>query len=199
MSALPNLSPSEPCRLVPGCDFGPSLPLNTGETTAILSWDGTGATTLHEIIAAHKGPVATITADPRLDPSRTIGQHLAGRHRVDEVAASLGLVGREHERFGELSEAMQQRVQVCRELASGAELVAAFDPFVRLADRDARMLQVVLRAAAAECGRSVVYATGDAETAARAHRAVVVRRSRIIADLRGATGTELSGRLVFAR
>ena len=173
------------------CAFAP----NPGETTAFLSVDGTGIAVLEEVVSRHGDAVATIRQDPGLDPLETIGAHLSGRHRVDEIATSLGLVGREHERLGELGPAMQQRVQVCRELASNAELVAAFDPFVELDERDARMLQVVLRACAVECRRSVVYATKDAETASRAHRAVVLKGGRIVADVRGASAPELAGHL----
>lgn len=115
------------------------------------------------------------------------------RRRAPDVSAALDRVGLlQHARKlpGALSGGQQQRVALARVLASAPRIVFADEPTGALDTvTGGRVLGILRDYAAGE--RSVVLVTHDLEAAARADRAIVLRDGAVVAQLRGATASEL--------
>jgi putative ABC transport system ATP-binding protein len=82
----------------------------------------------------------------------------------------------------EMSGGQQQRVAVARALAAEPKLVLADEPTGNLDTKSANEVAELLRQVAAEWDRAVVMVTHDPRIAAFAHRIVVMKDGKIVAD-----------------
>ncbi|RRJ88762.1 ATP-binding cassette domain-containing protein [Gulosibacter macacae] len=193
-----------------------------GETTVLLSYDGSGAALLRASLGiegvdagssrigsrefASRVPrslspraVAVLDTQPIVIPTQTVAENLRcdkaiGAPSQAELLHSLGLETVVGQPVQQLSAELQQRVSLGRAVATGAPVIAAFSPFSRLAARASSMLEGILRVIADERRIAVVHATNDVAVAARAQHVIVVRRGEVTADLRGASEVQLASR-----
>ncbi|MGP6171236.1 ABC transporter ATP-binding protein [Microbacterium sp. A204] len=108
-------------------------------------------------------------------PRRTAIERAAG------WMASLGLVGFEDRRIGELSGGQAQRVAIARSQVTGAELVFADEPTGALDSQTSADVMNALLWSTTGQGRTLIVVTHDADVASRCSRTVHVRDGRITA------------------
>jgi putative ABC transport system ATP-binding protein len=109
-----------------------------------------------------------------------------GQGKADAQARTwlekVGLGARLRAMPDEMSGGQQQRVAVARALAAEPKLVLADEPTGNLDTKSADEVAGLLRQVAAEWDRAVVMVTHDPRIAAFAHRIVVMKDGRIVAD-----------------
>lgn len=103
----------------------------------------------------------------------------AGR-RAEELLAEVGLSERWSHRIGELSGGEQQRVAICRALATGPELLLADEPTGNLDKETARGVADLLGDLNRNRGLSLVVVTHNEELAGRMHRVMKIDDGRIV-------------------
>lgn len=104
------------------------------------------------------------------------------RDRACELLKDVGLTGREHHRPSGLSGGEQQRVAIARSLANRPGLLLADEPTGNLDSVSSGDILDRLEACRVMAGVTLVIATHDPAIANRAHRQVVMRDGRIVAD-----------------
>jgi putative ABC transport system ATP-binding protein len=104
----------------------------------------------------------------------------AGRARVDELLAAVGLEDRRHSRPDALSGGEQQRVALVRALAHEPELVLADEPTGNLDATTGDTVLDLIDRLVRQTNRSLVLATHNAEVAARADRVVRLDDGRLL-------------------
>jgi putative ABC transport system ATP-binding protein len=109
-----------------------------------------------------------------------------GQGKADAQARTwlekVGLGARLRAMPDEMSGGQQQRVAVARALAAEPKLVLADEPTGNLDTKSADEVAGLLRQVASEWDRAVVMVTHDPRIAAFAHRIVVMKDGRIVAD-----------------
>ena len=176
-----------------------SLALNEGEITAVLGESGAGKTTLLNVLAgqtAFEGSVegrktcSYLFQLPKLLPNLTADQNLkfvlpkSLHAAAGGILAKVGLAGRERAYPHELSGGERQRVAIARAFLYPHEMLLMDEPF---ASRDLSLKKSLIELVAslwAQSKNTIVFVTHDVhEAATLAHRAIVLKHGRIVADL----------------
>ncbi|ROR65555.1 metal ABC transporter ATP-binding protein [Agrococcus jenensis] len=183
--------------------------LPAGVVTAVVGGNGSGKSTLLEVLAGIVAPTTGAMAglpdaralvvqrtggDDRLPltgrqavemglwrelgPLRRVGPH--GRRRVDAALDAVGMRGEAHRQLGAMSGGQRQRVLVAQGLVQDAPLLLLDEP-AAAADVDARDRIDAALAERAWQGAVVVVATHDRASLARADRALLLDRGRLVA------------------
>lgn len=176
-----------------------SLTINEGEITAVLGESGAGKTTLLNVFAgqtAFEGSVegrktcSYLFQSPKLLPNLTAEQNLrfvlpkTMHAAAGEMLAKVGLAGREKAYPHELSGGERQRVAIARAFLYPHELLLMDEPFASLDLSLKKSLIELVASLWAQSKNTIVFVTHDVhEAATLAHRAVVLRHGRIVADL----------------
>jgi putative ABC transport system ATP-binding protein len=105
----------------------------------------------------------------------------ARRERATAALREVGLADRAEHRPGELSGGQQQRAAIARALVTDPAMILADEPTGNL-DSTSTADVLHLLGSLHERGRTVVLITHEAELAASAHRRIVVRDGRVVAD-----------------
>jgi general nucleoside transport system ATP-binding protein len=126
--------------------------------------------------------------------------HRDASERIGALAARYGMAVEPAARVWQLSVGEQQRVEIVKLLARGAEILILDEPTAVLTPQEARDLFAALRQLAAE-GRAVVIITHKlSEVMAVADRVTVLRGGKRVASLRAeATTTRALARLMVGR
>lgn len=136
--------------------------------------------------------IPTLNAyDNILLPMR-LAKRSANEAWVNGIIDLLGLRDRLTHRPSQLSGGQQQRVAVARALASQPAVIVADEPTGNLDSHSSAEVLGLLENAVTELQQSVIMVTHDLASAAKAHRVLVVRDGKIVADLGARTGTEVS-------
>ncbi|MFY1679165.1 ATP-binding cassette domain-containing protein [Streptomyces sp. WMMC905] len=201
---------SAPRRGLPLALDDVSFEASGGRVTTLLGTPGSGKTTaLRLMLGLQRGrgvtyfrgrplhriayparEVGVLLGDVRGNPGRTLRDHLAmvcaaagvQVGRADEVLETLGLSEMRGERLGTLSPGMERRFGLAVALSTDPHTLVLDDPTGRLAGVDSRPMLDTVRAYASQ-GGTVLWATTDAEVAARiADRVVTLDKGRVVAD-----------------
>ena len=176
-----------------------SLALNEGEITAVLGESGAGKTTLLNVLAgqtAFEGSVegrktcSYLFQLPKLLPNLTADQNLkfvlpkSLHAAAGGILAKVGLAGRERAYPHELSGGERQRVAIARAFLYPHEMLLMDEPFASLDLSLKKSLIELVASLWAQSKNTIVFVTHDVhEAATLAHRAIVLKHGRIIADL----------------
>lgn len=176
-----------------------SLALNEGEITAVLGESGAGKTTLLNVLAgqtAFEGSVegrktcSYLFQLPKLLPNLTADQNLTfvlpkSLHAAaGGMLAKVGLAGRERAYPHELSGGERQRVAIARAFLYPHEMLLMDEPFASLDLSLKKSLIELVASLWAQSKNTIVFVTHDVhEAATLAHRAIVLKHGRIVADL----------------
>lgn len=175
-----------------------SLDVQEGEILCILGDSGAGKTTLLNILARltdFEGgidapeKVGYIFQEPRLLPNLTIEENLryvGGMYEsIEEILQKIGLFSLRKKRPKELSGGEKQRVSIARAFLSDAPLLLLDEPFSSLDTALKIRLAQVFVDLWQERKQTAVFVTHDLEEACMlAHRVVVLRKGKIVGDLR---------------
>ncbi len=174
-----------------------SLSLEEGKITCILGESGCGKTTLLNMLAGicpYEGeivpvqPCSYIFQQPRLIPNLTVEGNLflvcKDRARITDMLFRAGLSEKADAYPVELSGGQAQRVSVARAFLNPARLILMDEPFSSL-DTALKIRMIGLFCEIwREEKRTAVFVTHDAEEAQMlAHRAIVLREGRVVADI----------------
>lgn len=170
---------------------GVSLALPEGQTLAVLGGNGAGKTTLLRVLATllrpHAGEVRVLGAELPREAWRVRGRvgllghdpllyrelsarenlrfhaelHRAGRDRVEEVLALVGMTRRAGDPVRELSRGLVQRVAAARAVLHDPPLLLLDEPRANLDPAAAELLEPVIGRAS---GRTRVLVTHDVES-----------------------------------
>mgnify|MGYP005763641461 CR=1 FL=1 len=176
-----------------------SLALNEGEITAVLGESGAGKTTLLNVLAgqtAFEGSVegrktcSYLFQLPKLLPNLTADQNLkfvlpkSLHAAAGGILAKVGLAGRERAYPHELSGGERQRVAIARAFLYPHEMLLMDEPFASLDLSLKKSLIELVASLWAQSKNTIVFVTHDVhEAATLAHRAIVLKHGRIVADL----------------
>ena len=176
-----------------------SLALNEGEITAVLGESGAGKTTLLNVLAgqtAFEGSVegrktcSYLFQLPKLLPNLTADQNLkfvlpkSLHAAAGGILAKVGLAGRERAYPHELSGVERQRVAIARAFLYPHEMLLMDEPFASLDLSLKKSLIELVASLWAQSKNTIVFVTHDVhEAATLAHRAIVLKHGRIVADL----------------
>ncbi len=176
-----------------------SLALNEGEITAVLGESGAGKTTLLNVLAgqtAFEGSVegrktcSYLFQSPKLLSNLTADQNLTfvlpkSLHAAaGGMLAKVGLAGRERAYPHELSGGERQRVAIARAFLYPHEMLLMDEPFASLDLSLKKSLIELVASLWAQSKNTIVFVTHDVhEAATLAHRAIVLKHGRIVADL----------------
>ena len=176
-----------------------SLALNEGEITAVLGESGAGKTTLLNVLAgqtAFEGSVegrktcSYLFQLPKLLPNLTADQNLkfvlpkSLHAAAGGMLAKVGLAGRERAYPHELSGGERQRVAIARAFLYPHEMLLMDEPFASLDLSLKKSLIELVASLWAQSKNTIVFVTHDVhEAATLAHRAIVLKHGRIVADL----------------
>ncbi len=176
-----------------------SLALNEGEITAVLGESGAGKTTLLNVLAgqtAFEGSVegrktcSYLFQSPKLLPNLTADQNLkfvlpkSLHAAAGGILAKVGLAGRERAYPHELSGGERQRVAIARAFLYPHEMLLMDEPFASLDLSLKKSLIELVASLWAQSKNTIVFVTHDVhEAATLAHRAIVLKHGRIVADL----------------
>ena len=174
-----------------------SLSLEEGKITCILGESGCGKTTLLNMLAGvcpYEGeitprqPCSYIFQQPRLVPNLTVAGNLSlvckDRARIADMLSRAGLSEKAGAYPVELLGGQAQRVSVARAFLNPARLILMDEPFSSL-DTALKIRMIGLFCEIwREEKRTAVFVTHDAEEAQMlAHRAIVMREGRVVADI----------------
>ena len=174
-----------------------SLSLEEGKITCILGESGCGKTTLLNMLAGvcpYEGeitprqPCSYIFQQPRLVPNLTVAGNLflvcKDRARIADMLSRVGLSEKAGAYPVELSGGQAQRVSVARAFLNPARLILMDEPFSSL-DTALKIRMIGLFCEIwREEKRTAIFVTHDAEEAQMlAHRAIVLREGRVVADI----------------
>lgn len=178
-----------------------SLEIEEGKITCLLGASGCGKTTLLNMLAGltpYEGKIENVPArisyifqQERLLPNLTVKQNVAlvlGRHadeeKISQILEKVELSGKENAYPAELSGGQAQRVSVARAFLNPARLILMDEPFSSL-DTALKIRMIGLFCEIwREEKRTAVFVTHDAEEAQMlAHRAIVLREGRVVADI----------------
>ena len=176
-----------------------SLALNEGEITAVLGESGAGKTTLLNVLAgqtAFEGSVegrktcSYLFQLPKLLPNLTADQNLkfvlpkSLHAAAGGILAKVGLAGRERAYPHELSGGERQRVAIARAFLYPHEMLLMDEPSASLDLSLKKSLIELVASLWAQSKNTIVFVTHDVhEAATLAHRAIVLKHGRIVADL----------------
>lgn len=176
-----------------------SLALNEGEITAVLGESGAGKTTLLNVLAgqtAFEGSVegrktcSYLFQLPKLLPNLTADQNLkfvlpkSLHAAAGGILAKVGLAGRERAYPHEFSGGERQRVAIARAFLYPHEMLLMDEPFASLDLSLKKSLIELVASLWAQSKNTIVFVTHDVhEAATLAHRAIVLKHGRIVADL----------------
>ena len=176
-----------------------SLALNEGEITAVLGESGAGKTTLLNVLAgqtAFEGSVegrktcSYLFQLPKLLPNLTADQNLkfvlpkSLHAAAGGILAKVGLAGRERAYPHELSGGERQRVAIARAFLYPHEMLLMDEPFASLDLSLKKSLIELVASLWAQSKNTIAFVTHDVhEAATLAHRAIVLKHGRIVADL----------------
>lgn len=176
-----------------------SLALNEGGITAVLGESGAGKTTLLNVLAgqtAFEGSVegrktcSYLFQSPKLLPNLTADQNLkfvlpkSLHAAAGGILAKVGLAGRERAYPHELSGGERQRVAIARAFLYPHEMLLMDEPFASLDLSLKKSLIELVASLWAQSKNTIVFVTHDVhEAATLAHRAIVLKHGRIVADL----------------
>lgn len=176
-----------------------SLALNEGEITAVLGESGAGKTTLLNVLAgqtAFEGSVegrktcSYLFQSPKLLSNLTADQNLkfvlpkSLHAAAGGMLAKVGLAGRERAYPHELSGGERQRVAIARAFLYPHEMLLMDEPFASLDLSLKKSLIELVASLWAQSKNTIVFVTHDVhEAATLAHRAIVLKHGRIVADL----------------
>ena len=176
-----------------------SLALNEGGITAVLGESGAGKTTLLNVLAgqtAFEGSVegrktcSYLFQLPKLLPNLTADQNLkfvlpkSLHAAAGGILAKVGLAGRERAYPHELSGGERQRVAIARAFLYPHEMLLMDEPFASLDLSLKKSLIELVASLWAQSKNTIVFVTHDVhEAATLAHRAIVLKHGRIVADL----------------
>ena len=118
---------------------------------------------------------------PRLLDGVALGR---SRPRAEELLERVGLWGRVEHRPGELSGGELQRVAVARALMAEPVLILADEPTGNLDSATGAGILALLRACAADDGRTVIMVTHDARAAEVGDRVIELADGRLRSDTR---------------
>ena len=107
--------------------------------------------------------------------------------RAVAALQAVGLSGREDARSNQLSGGQQQRVAIARALVNAPEVLLADEPTGNLDSRTGEEIMQLLDGLQRRTGVTVIMVTHDPKCAAWAHRQLVFRDGRIVADQRRAS------------
>jgi putative ABC transport system ATP-binding protein len=138
-------------------------------------------------------------------PSLTVQQNIglplrldgrrAGRKKVSEVAARVGLENRMRHRPSQLSGGQQQRVAIARALVTRPEVVFADEPTGALDTRSGRDVMALLREIVDTDGHTVVMVTHDPSAAAYADNVILLADGSLSGALETPTAERVAERL----
>ena len=176
-----------------------SLELEEGRITAILGESGAGKTTLLNILAGLISCEGTVEGrkdfsylfqSPKLLPNRTAEENLrfvlpkGSWGKIGAMLEKVGLKGREKSYPQQLSGGERQRVAIARAFLYPHEILLMDEPFSSLDLSLKRTLIALVFDLWRERRQTIVFVTHDVHEAAMlAHRAVVLRRGRLVFDL----------------
>lgn len=175
-----------------------SLEIEEGEILCVLGESGGGKTTLLNILAgltSYEGrldgvpkKVGYIFQEPRLLPNLSVEENLryvGGRYELtEEILQKTELASLRKKRPKELSGGEKQRVAIARAFLSEAELFLLDEPFSSLDTALKIRLSQVFADLWEKNKRTAVFVTHDVEEACMlAHRAVVLKKGKIVADV----------------
>lgn len=174
-----------------------SLSLEEGKITCILGESGCGKTTLLNILAgftSYEGEISPqpqcsyIFQQPRLVPNLTVSGNLAlvckDRTRITDMLSRVGLAEKANAYPVELSGGQAQRVSIARAFLHPARLILMDEPFSSLDTALKIRLVHLFCEIWRDEKRTAVFVTHDAQEAHMlAHRAVVLRAGKVIADI----------------
>ncbi|GEK80465.1 metal ABC transporter ATP-binding protein [Agrococcus baldri] len=184
--------------------------LPAGAVTAIVGGNGSGKSTMLEVLAGVLEPsggrvdglpasralvVQRSESDDRLPLTgrQAVAMGLwrergllaplgaDGRRRIDAALAAVGMEGLAERQLPAMSGGQRQRVLVAQGLVQRAPLLLLDEP-AAAADAEGRDRIDEALAAAAAVGATVVLATHDRESLARADRAILLERGRLVAE-----------------
>ncbi len=190
------------------------LTVPAGEFLVLVGASGCGKSTLLRLIAGFESPTTgtvrtagqapvpgrgagLVFQQPRLFPWKTVGGNIAlalkyagepaGKERIDELLARVGLRDVAGRRTWQISGGQQQRVAIARALAVENPLLLLDEPFAALDALTREKLQDDLRQVSASTGRTSVFVTHSVDEAVFLGSRVIVltpRPGRIALDLR---------------
>ena len=179
-----------------------NLSLEEGKITCILGESGCGKTALLNMLAGvtdFQGQITPrlrcsyIFQQPRLVPSLTVAGNLRlickDEDAVRHMLASVELLEKASAYPVELSGGQAQRVSIARAFLYPSELILMDEPFSSLDTAlKIRLIDVFIRLWREE-KRTAVFVTHDAEEAYMlAHRAVILKGGKLVADIAGEEG-----------
>ncbi len=200
----------------------PELEIEEGKITAVLGESGAGKTTLLKVLAGltkFEGraegtlPASFLFQEAKLLPHLSAEGNLKfvlPKEKWGEIGgmlARVGLGGKEGRRPDSLSGGEKQRVAIARAFLYPHEMLLMDEPFSSLDLALKKSLLELVAALWAERRQTVVFVTHDVrEAALLSHRAIVLRRGKIVGDFRSEgelprdffAPTELERRLVEA-
>lgn len=178
---------------------GISLEIGDGSITAVLGESGAGKSTLLNVIAGMTdcegrvsgvGRVSYLFQSAKLLPHLTAEENLkfvlpkSEWERAPEMLGRVGLAGREKSLPATLSGGERQRVAIARAFLYPHEVLVMDEPFSSLDLALKESLIGLVYEMWRERGETVVFVTHDVrEAAVLSHRAVVLRKGRIVGDI----------------
>lgn len=174
------------------------LHIEENKITCILGSSGCGKTTLLNMIAgltAFEGKIipkvlqcSYIFQQPRLVPALTVEGNLKlvckDTEKIREILANVELADKAHSYPVELSGGQAQRVSIARAFVYPSDLILMDEPFSSLDTALKLRLMDVFLKLWQKNPRTAIFVTHDVEEAYMlSHRAIVLDRGQIIADL----------------
>ncbi len=170
-----------------------------GKITAVLGESGAGKTTLLNVIAGNLphegsvegvGKVSYLFQSPKLLPNLTAEDNLKlvlvkeDYHKIEYVLEKVGLKGKERAFPRQLSGGEKQRVAIARAFLFPHDVLLMDEPFSSL-DLSLKKSLISLTADLwRERKETIVFVTHDVhEAALLSHRAVLLRRGELFADV----------------
>ena len=179
--------------------YGELIALEEGKICAVLGESGAGKSTLLSAIAGmipyegsveRTGAVSYLFQSPKLLPHLTAGDNLkfvlpkAQWKDIGQMLEKVGLAGKENARPRELSGGEMQRVAIARAFLFPHDVLLMDEPFSSLDLALKKSLIDLTASLWRERRETVVFVTHDVrEAATLSHRALVLKKGKLAADL----------------